>query len=128
MTLIITDNRGFGCINRLQKATGGAAFNNLFEDSYHKRMPEIDFVAHAASMGARAHKADSLLELESLTKQACSADGVDVIVIDSDPGPSTQAGGSWWDVAVPEVSTRKEVNAAAKAYHEGKAHQNKGHR
>ena len=32
MTLIITDNRGFGCINRLQAGTGGAAFNNLFAD------------------------------------------------------------------------------------------------
>ena len=33
MTLIITDNRGFGCINRLQAGNCGAAFNNLFVDS-----------------------------------------------------------------------------------------------
>ncbi|MEY5038505.1 MAG: hypothetical protein RL472_1611, partial [Pseudomonadota bacterium] len=39
-----------------------------------------------------------------------------VIVIDTDPMPGTGAGGTWWDVAVPEVSTRKEVNEARAGY------------
>jgi len=39
-----------------------------------------------------------------------------VIVIDTDPLVSTDAGGHWWDVAVPEVSERPTVNAARKAY------------
>ncbi|MFN3578615.1 MAG: 3D-(3,5/4)-trihydroxycyclohexane-1,2-dione acylhydrolase (decyclizing), partial [Tabrizicola sp.] len=30
-TVVLTDNRGFGCINRLQKHTGGAPFNNLLD-------------------------------------------------------------------------------------------------
>ena len=34
-TVVLTDNRGYGCINRLQKGTGGAPFNNLLDDSYH---------------------------------------------------------------------------------------------
>ena len=29
LTVVLNDNRGFGCINRLQKETGGAPFNNL---------------------------------------------------------------------------------------------------
>ena len=29
-----------------------------------------------------------------------------MIVIDTDPLASTDAGGHWWDVAVPEVSVR----------------------
>lgn len=121
MTLILTDNRGFGCINRLQSATGGAAFNNLFSDSVHKILPEIDFVAHAAAMGARAAKAESIAELEQMAGEAIRRKGVDVIVIDTDPGPSTEAGGTWWDVAVPEVSDRKEVTAAFQNYLKGKA-------
>ncbi|MEK9936928.1 MAG: 3D-(3,5/4)-trihydroxycyclohexane-1,2-dione acylhydrolase (decyclizing), partial [Rhodobiaceae bacterium] len=84
MTLIITDNRGFGCINRLQAATGGAAFNNLLADSTHEVLPDIDFVAHAASMGARAQKAGSIAELEAMTAKAVARKGVDVIVIDTD--------------------------------------------
>ena len=123
MTLIITDNRGFGCINRLQAGTGGAAFNNLFVDSHHEVLPEIDFVAHAASMGARAQKAGSIDELESMTAGAIGRDGVDVIVIDTDPGPSTAAGGTWWEVGVPEVSERPEVASAYKGWIDGKKRQ-----
>jgi 3D-(3,5/4)-trihydroxycyclohexane-1,2-dione acylhydrolase (decyclizing) len=33
--------------------------------------------------------------------------------------PGTGAGGHWWDVAVPEVSDRREVNEARKGYEDG---------
>ena len=125
-TLIITDNQGFGCINRLQMATGSAPFNNLFADTYHHTLPKIDFVAHAASMGARAQKAESLDMLEVLVAEAINREGVDVIVIDSDPAPSTQAGGTWWDVAIPEISTKQQVNTAAAHYSRQKQRQHKG--
>jgi 3D-(3,5/4)-trihydroxycyclohexane-1,2-dione acylhydrolase (decyclizing) len=118
-TIVITDNRGFGCINRLQNATGGAPFNNLLDDSYHVNPAAIDFVAHAASMGARAVKAADIAALERELKAAKGADRPVVIVIDTDPGPSTEAGGSWWDVAVPEVSVRPAVRAARAAYEAG---------
>ena len=39
-----------------------------------------------------------------------------MIVIDTDPYPTPDAGGYWWDVAVPEVSARAEVNQARVAY------------
>ena len=35
ITVVITDNRGFGCINRLQMGTGGAEFNNLLDHAHH---------------------------------------------------------------------------------------------
>ena len=41
-----------------------------------------------------------------------------MIVIDTDPSLSTDAGGFWWDVAVPAVSDRKEVDAARRKYEE----------
>ena len=115
-TVVLTDNRGYGCINRLQMGTGGAPFNNLLDDSYHVNPSNIDFVAHAASMGAKATKAADIAGLEAALKAAKSADRPVVIVIDTDPAPSTAAGGHWWDVAVPEVSARAEVNAARAKY------------
>ena len=115
-TVILTDNRGYGCINRLQKATGGAPFNNLLRDSYHVNEAALDFVAHARSMGANAVKAATIGELEAAIKTAKTATIPTVIVIDTDAGPGTGAGGSWWEVAVPEVSTRPEVNDAREAY------------
>ena len=110
------DNRGYGCINRLQMATGGANFNNLFKDTRHEVLPDIDFAAHAASMGAIAEKVASIAGLENALPTAKENDRTTVLVIDTDPLVSTEAGGHWWDVAVPEVSLREEVRAARKAY------------
>jgi 3D-(3,5/4)-trihydroxycyclohexane-1,2-dione acylhydrolase (decyclizing) len=116
ITVVVTDNRGFGCINRLQMGTGGAEFNNLLDHTHHVNPSRIDFVAHAASMGARACKAGSIAELEAALAEARSAEGPFVVVIDTDPYPSTEAGGYWWDVAVPEVSDRQQVKTARRAY------------
>lgn len=116
LTIVLLDNRGYGCITRLQKATGGARFNNLLADSVHETLPEIDFAGHARSMGALAEKVNSLADLETALKAAKANKRTTVIVIDTDPWVSTEAGGHWWDVAVPEVSVRKEVDAARKKY------------
>jgi 3D-(3,5/4)-trihydroxycyclohexane-1,2-dione acylhydrolase (decyclizing) len=118
-TVVLTDNRGFGCINRLQKHTGGAPFNNLLDDAYHVNPSHIDFVAHAAAMGAKAVKADGIAGLETALDAAKGATVPTVIVIDTDPGPGTGAGGSWWEVGVPEVSTRPSVLEARKEHEAG---------
>ena len=115
-TVVVTDNRGYGCINRLQKGTGGAGFNNLLDDSYHVNPSHIDFVAHAGAMGAKAVKVADIAALESELRAAKGSDIPVVIVIDTDPWPSTEAGGAWWDVAVPQVSTRAEVQQKHQEY------------
>jgi 3D-(3,5/4)-trihydroxycyclohexane-1,2-dione acylhydrolase (decyclizing) len=122
-TVVLTDNRGYGCINRLQAATGGAPFNNLLRDSYHVNEANLDFVAHARSMGANAVKVAGIAELEAEMQKAKTATIPTVIVIDTDPLPGTGAGGHWWEVAVPEVSDRREVNEARKGYETGRKSQ-----
>ena len=116
LTVVILDNGGYGCINRLQMATGGANFNNLLKDTAHVTLPRIDFAAHAASMGAAARKVGSIAELESALAETAGTDRTTVIVIDTDPLITTEAGGHWWDVAVPEVSDRPEVREARAEY------------
>ena len=115
-TVVLTDNRGFGCINRLQMGTGGAEFNNLLDHTVHAQPSAIDFVAHAASMGATAVKVASIAELEAALTRRAAINGPYVIVIDTDPYPSTPHGGTWWEVAVPEVSDRATVTAARATY------------
>jgi len=112
LTVVLLDNRGFGCINRLQRATGGESFNNLLQHTNHVTLPDIDFAAHAASLGAQSMKVKSIAELEDALKRARSAERSTVIVIDTDPLASTDEGGHWWDVAVPEVSPREQVKTA----------------
>jgi len=116
LILAVLDNRGFGCINRLQQGTGGAPFNNLLDDTINEGLPEIDFAAHAASLGARSEKVSGIAAFEAALARARASDRTYVVVIDTDPAISTEAGGAWWDVAVPEVSVRPQAQAARAAY------------
>ena len=118
LTIVVLDNRGFGCINRLQRATGGESFNNLLRDARHETLPAIDFAAHARSLGAESIKVSGIAALEAGLLQARDATRTFVVVIDTDPMTITDAGGHWWDVAVPEVSVRPEVRDARRRYEE----------
>lgn len=116
-TVVLTDNAGYGCINRLQTiGCSGEPFNNMYVDCNIEDQPLIDYVAHAASMGAHAVKASGTDALEAEIKAARSRNIPTVIVIETDAidfpgtGMDTTAGehGFFWDVAVPEVSKRQE--------------------
>jgi 3D-(3,5/4)-trihydroxycyclohexane-1,2-dione acylhydrolase (decyclizing) len=67
-------------------------------------------------MGAVSRKVASISELEAALQETETSTQTTVIVIDTDPLIATEAGGHWWDVAVPEVSDRPQVNAAREAY------------
>jgi 3D-(3,5/4)-trihydroxycyclohexane-1,2-dione acylhydrolase (decyclizing) len=123
LTIVVLDNGGFGCINRLQRATGGESFNNLLRDAAHETLPAIDFAAHARSLGATAVKVTGIAGLEEALAQARSATGTCVLVINTDPMPVTNAGGHWWDVAVPEISDREEVRDARARYEAARQNQ-----
>lgn len=119
LIIVVLDNRGFGCINRLQTSLGGKGYNNLLDSSYRNNaVPQIDFVQHAASLGAIAEKVGNIDDLPGALKRARNSDRSSVVVIDTDPVASTSAGGTWWDVPVAEVSGNDAVRAAAKSYSE----------
>ncbi|PIE42680.1 MAG: 3D-(3,5/4)-trihydroxycyclohexane-1,2-dione acylhydrolase (decyclizing) [Gammaproteobacteria bacterium] len=124
LIVVVLDNRGFGCINRLQNATGGASFNNLLQDclSIDEGAPVIDFAAHAKALGAESEQVHGIAELEAALKRARKADQSYVIALKTDPF-MTSAGGYWWDVAVPEVSEREAVRNAYADYKQAKGQQ-----
>jgi 3D-(3,5/4)-trihydroxycyclohexane-1,2-dione acylhydrolase (decyclizing) len=126
ITVVLLDNGGFGCIDRLQRGTGNASFNNLLATAHHETLPAIDFCAHAESLGAIAERVASIADLEAALARARTAPRSTVIVIDTDPAISTDQGGHWWDVAVPQVSTRAEVNKAHDTYLAHRGHQRLG--
>jgi 3D-(3,5/4)-trihydroxycyclohexane-1,2-dione acylhydrolase (decyclizing) len=118
LNIIVLDNGGFGCIDRLQRSCGGASFNNLFENG-----SGVNFAAHAASLGARSLKVANLTELEAVLPEMRASLQISVTVIATDPTASTSTGGAWWDVTVPEVSERAEVAAARADYVDARARQ-----
>ncbi|MDE0000566.1 MAG: 3D-(3,5/4)-trihydroxycyclohexane-1,2-dione acylhydrolase (decyclizing), partial [Rhodospirillaceae bacterium] len=122
--VVVLDNGGYGCINRLQQSTGSAPFNNLFSDcaAGEDGAPSLDFAKHASAMGAASEHVENLADLELAVSRAKSADRSCLISLRTDPDKSS-SGGFWWDVAVPEVSERAEVNTARADYLAAKTRQ-----
>jgi 3D-(3,5/4)-trihydroxycyclohexane-1,2-dione acylhydrolase (decyclizing) len=110
LIVVLLDNSGFGCIERLQHAVGGASFNN------RRPGPAPDFVSQARGLGAIAEKMADIAELEAGLARALTAERTTVLVLDADGQATSSIGGAWWDVPVAEVSARPEVRAARAAY------------
>lgn len=113
--IMVLDNGGFGCINRLQRACGGAPFNNLLDDSQLGQVARtpVDFAAHAQALGAISENVCGLAELDRALERAKLANTTYVISLQTSPDIATAQGGAWWDVAVPETSESEDV---ARAY------------
>jgi 3D-(3,5/4)-trihydroxycyclohexane-1,2-dione acylhydrolase (decyclizing) len=122
LIIVVLDNRGFGCIERLQAATGGASFNNLLDDA----APRVDFAAHARSLGAQAEKVDDIPSLERALQRALKSRKTSVVVIETDPRRGTAEGGAWWDVAVTETPRTSAQQKARKAYESARRRQKLG--
>jgi 3D-(3,5/4)-trihydroxycyclohexane-1,2-dione acylhydrolase (decyclizing) len=117
LIVVVLDNRGYGCIQRLQQACGGASFNNLLQDCIAEEGADvrIDFAALAAALGADSVQVPGVAALREALVRARAATKTQVIVIATTHARTTDDGGCWWEVGIPEVSERAEVAAAAAA-------------
>ena len=125
LIVVLCDNGGFAVINRLQNFKGVPSFNNQIEDCRIVNKVDVDFAAHAASMGALTRKVESLTDLEDALRWAKGTDRTTVLVVKTDAYAWTP-GDAWWDVGVPEVSARKEVKKARADHEEGRKKQRVG--
>jgi 3D-(3,5/4)-trihydroxycyclohexane-1,2-dione acylhydrolase (decyclizing) len=125
MIVVVCDNGGFAVIERLQLAQGGVSFNNLIATSRVVAPVAVDFAAHAASLGCAAETVTSVDELEKALRRARQAEGTTVIVLRTDPYAWSE-GGAFWEVGVPEVSSRPEVLLARQRLEAGKVQQRIG--
>ena len=71
----------------------------------------MDFAKHAESMGAEARRVETLDELNDAMKWAQENEKTTVLTIPTDAFEWTP-GDADWDVGVPQISDRKEVNEA----------------
>ena len=113
-TIVLTDNRGYGCINRLQMGSGRGGVQQPHRAQLPRQRQLDRLRAHAGSMGAEAVKVGSIDELEYALKTRHDKTVPFVVLIDTTPYPPREVGGFWWDVAVPEVSDREEVARRAR--------------
>ncbi|MCS7480922.1 3D-(3,5/4)-trihydroxycyclohexane-1,2-dione acylhydrolase (decyclizing) [Umezawaea endophytica] len=125
---VVCDNDGYAVIHRLQTGQGGVGFNNMYADvrSTHASPPRTDFAGHAASLGCAVFSVDKLDDLADAYRRARDAAAGErrpaVVVIRTHPASWTEAE-AWWEVAVPSVSHREEIDEAHDRMLEDKARQ-----
>jgi len=119
--IILLDNHGFASIGGLSKSIGSDGFGTKYRfrtESGHldgDTLP-IDFAANVASLGAHVIVAKNRDELANAMTAAKTIDHPVCIVIETDRRQRVEGYESWWDVAVAEVSTNPDVQAARKDY------------
>ncbi len=122
LTLVVCDNGGYAVISRLQTGNGAESFRTMLTENPDVVVPRVDFVAHAASMGADAYRVNDVAELAAKIASTRDSDRVVVIVIEMAPAIWTE-GGAFWEVGVPEVSDKPSIREARQALEEEKKKQ-----
>ncbi|HKW66569.1 MAG TPA: 3D-(3,5/4)-trihydroxycyclohexane-1,2-dione acylhydrolase (decyclizing) [Terriglobales bacterium] len=123
INIVLLDNHGFSSIGGLSRACGSGGFGTEYRyrmDGLKGKIQAIDFVANAASLGARAERATTREELAQSIESCKQAKGVSVIVVETDYHDRVPGYESWWDVAVAEVSSAEPVRQAYRDYMAGK--------
>ncbi len=128
LIVLVLDNGGFAVINKLQNNTGNESFNNLIQDAPTIPAPfAVDFVSHAASMGANAVRVDTPDQLAEAFQDAKVSDKTSVIVMNVDAYEGwTTEGHTWWEVGTPHVSEHDTVRAKHLEIEAERAKQRKG--
>ena len=116
ITVIMIDNKGYHCIQNLQRSCGGASFGNEF------RGFAVDYCANAKSLGAAVFRAQTEKEFKTALKKAKSQKKTSFIYVPL-AAVKPLPGYSWWDVPAAEVSSRPSVRKARANYADAKKRQ-----
>ena len=118
--VIVLDNSGFHCIDNLQHSQGIIHFGNEWltrneNTGFLESEPvQVDFAKNAESWGALGLRARTVTELAAAVKEALASKKPVVIDVKVSPKTMTKGYESWWRVGTAQVSSRPEVEAAAK--------------
>lgn len=121
LTVVLNDNRAFGCIHNLQRGQGGRSFGNEFRQRSRSSgrldgaFVEVDYAANGRSLGATVFTARTRDELRAALAAAKAETNTCLIYVPVTP-LSVMQGFSWWDVPPAAVSAVPTVRAARAAY------------
>jgi 3D-(3,5/4)-trihydroxycyclohexane-1,2-dione acylhydrolase (decyclizing) len=123
--VVLVDNKGFGSIGGLSRSLGMGGFgtncNTRTASGQLDGEPfQVDYAANARSLGAHALTARTIEQFRDALQQAKTLDRTTVIVVETDPAIHVPGYESWWDVAVPEVSSMESVREARGRYEEAR--------
>lgn len=117
---VVCDNAGYAVINRLQTNQGADGFNNMLADSRGDIGVRVDFVAHAAALGAHVEDVRGSKDPEELKRAYLRAREVArverrpaVVVCEVHHATWTEAG-AWWETGVPNALSGRDSYDAGK--------------
>lgn len=124
LNIILLNNFGFSSIGGLSKALGSGGFGTDYKirraesGQLDGKRLEVDFAAHAESLGAHVIPAVTREDLQRALEEAREQKQTTVIVIEVDKEVRVPGYESWWDVPVAEVSEIESVRQARESYEE----------
>jgi 3D-(3,5/4)-trihydroxycyclohexane-1,2-dione acylhydrolase (decyclizing) len=132
LIVLLWDNSGFKSIGALSRSLGLDGFGTRFIEPVDGVLVgdsagsvveplEIDFAMNARSLGANVIECVTRDDYAAALQAAKAADHTTVVVIKNDRLHGVPGYESWWDVAVPEVSTLPSVQEARVQYEEMRA-------
>jgi 3D-(3,5/4)-trihydroxycyclohexane-1,2-dione acylhydrolase (decyclizing) len=118
ITVVLVDNHGFQSIHGLQRGRIGRSFGLEFrrrgkDGSLDGDYLPVDYAASARAYGCAVYEASTPEEVVESLASARAGDLPAVIVCRTEPHRLILSSDCWWDVGVPEVSTRPETERAA---------------
>ena len=117
INIILFDNHGFQCIHGLQVGQGSEGFGNEFRyreketNQLNGNYMEMDFAAHARSLGAKGYTANTVEELRDALAKA-KQDTISTLIHVKTLPSKVPGYDSWWRLGVAEVSNSKTVQNA----------------
>jgi 3D-(3,5/4)-trihydroxycyclohexane-1,2-dione acylhydrolase (decyclizing) len=123
--VVLVDNKGFGSIGSLSRSLGMEGFGTTVKKRSESGSLDgedfvVDYAANARSLGVDAVKVATIDEFKKALVDAKASPRTTVVVIETEGSRGVPGYDSWWDVAVPEVSTMTAVQAARSTYEEAR--------
>ncbi len=123
LIIVLLDNHGFKSIGSLSRSLGQQGFGTRYVYPRNGVLPgdeagadvqtlAVDLAANARSLGAHVIECKTYADFVEALDAVHAIDRTSVIAIQNDRYESVPGYESWWDVAVAEVSTMPQVQAA----------------
>ncbi|WP_376796809.1 3D-(3,5/4)-trihydroxycyclohexane-1,2-dione acylhydrolase (decyclizing) [Thermogemmatispora sp.] len=127
LVIVLFDNQGFKSIGSLSRSLGQDGFGTRYVYPRNGRLPgdeagsevlplPVDLAENARSLGAYVIRCRDSADVMSALEIARSLDRTTLIYVQCDRYESVPAYESWWDVAVAEVSSSPQVQAARREW------------
>src|SRR5690606_23977735 len=116
INILLFDNAGFGCINKLQMGNGMPSYKTEFRyregNDHQGAVMAIDYAKIAEGYGAKTFTVHTLEQLEKAIAESRKSNVSTLIDIKVLPKTMSDGYDSWWHVGIAEVTKSESIQQA----------------